>query len=317
LDNKIANIQNLNGTTSVPIEEDISFLITSKLGAIIMTTLREKMKDAMKLRGFSLTTQKTYLYEVTKLYRYYHQKSPAKLSNEEIKAYLLYLVSERKLAASTYNVAVHALRFFYDMVLRRPISYHNFPLSKQPRRLPDILSAGEVARIIKAAGNIKHRTILALAYSAGLRSAEIANLQVGDIDSERMQIHIRNGKGGKDRYVILSPVMLRMLRDYWRKSRAKVKSAWIFPGQSPTNPITPSTVGAVYKEAKKRADISKRGGVHSLRHGFATHSLEAGEDLYTIKELLGHSRIESTACYLRLTNNKMRLIKSPIDALKL
>lgn len=270
----------------------------------------------MILRGFSAGTQKKYLYEVIKLHDYY-QRSPAKLSHEEIKRYLLYLVSERKLAASTYNVAVHSLRFFYDMVLRRIISYRDFPLSKEPRRLPDILSAIEVASIIIAAGNIKHRTMLVLAYGAGLRSAEVANLQVADIDSDRMQIHIRNGKGGKDRYVVLSPVMLKMLRDYWRKSRSKVKSIWIFPGQFPANPITPSTVGAVYKRAKERAGINKQGGVHSFRHAFATHSLEAGEDLYTIKQLLGHSCIESTARYLRLTNNKMRSIKSPIEALKL
>lgn len=279
-----------------------------------MTTLREKMKDAMILRGFSLGTQKKYLYEVIKLQKYY-QRSPAKLSQEEIKSYLIYLVKERKLAASSYNVTVHSLRFFYDMVLRRIIRYQDFPLSKEPRRLPDILSTIEVASIIKAAGNLKHKTMLVLAYGAGIRSAEIANLQVGDIDSDRMQIHIRNGKGGKDRYVVLSPVMLEMLRDYWRKSRSKVKSNWIFPGQSPANPITPSTVGEVYKRAKEQAGIAKRGGIHSLRHAFATHSLEAGEDLYTIKQLLGHSSIESTARYLRLTNNKMRLVKSPIEAL--
>jgi site-specific recombinase XerD len=281
-----------------------------------MTTLREKMKDAMILRGFSSGTQKKYLYEVTKLQKYY-QRSPAKLSHGEIKSYLVYLVKERKLAASTYNVAVHSLRFFYDMVLRRVISYHDFPLSKEPRRLPDILSTTEVANIIRACGNIKHRTILVLAYGAGLRSAEIANLQVGDIDSDRMQIHIRNGKGGKDRYVILSPVMLEMLRNYWCKCRAKIKSNWLFSSQSPTKPIIPATVSAVYKQAKVKAGINKQGGIHSLRHAFATHSLEAGEDLYTIKQLLGHSCIESTARYLRLTTQKMQSIKSPIEALEL
>lgn len=281
-----------------------------------MTTLREKMKDAMILRGFSIGTQKKYLYEATKLYTHY-QRSPAKLSRDEIKSYLLYLVKERKLAASTYNVAVHALRFFYDMVLHRIISYRDFPLSKEPNRLPDILSIAEVAKIIKAAGNIKHKTILVLAYGAGLRSSEIATLKTEDIDSDRMQIHIRNGKGGKDRYTVLSPFMLQMLRDYWQKSRTKIKSTWIFPSQSPANPITPSTVGKIYKQAKNRAGINKRGGVHSLRHAFATHSLEAGEDLYTIQQLLGHSSIESTAHYLRLTNNKMKSIKSPIESLKL
>lgn len=281
-----------------------------------MTTLREKMKDAMLLRGFSQGTQRKYLYEVIKLQKYY-QRSPAKLSQDEVKSYLVYLVKERKLAASTYNVTVHSLRFFYDMVLRRIVSYRDFPLSKEPRRLPDILSTNEVASIIKACGNIKHRTILVLAYGAGLRSAEIATLQVSDIDSDRMQIHVRNGKGGRDRYVILSPVMLEMLRTYWRNCRTKVKSTWIFPGQSPNKPITPATVGAVYKQAKERAGITKRGGVHSLRHAFATHSLEAGEDLYTIKQLLGHSSIESTARYLRLTAQKMRTIRSPIEDLKL
>lgn len=281
-----------------------------------MTTLREKMKDEMTLRGFSIGTQKKYLYETIKL-RNYYQRSPAKLSQDEIKDYLLYLVKERKLAASTYNVTVHALRFFYDMVLHRIISYRDFPLSKEPNRLPDILSAAEVTSIVKAAVNIKHKTILVFAYGAGLRSSEIAALKIGDIYSDRMQIHIRNGKGGKDRYVVLSPFMLQMLRDYWRKSRIKVKSIWIFPGQSPANPITPSTVGKTYKQAKNRAGVNKRGGVHSLRHAFATHSLEAGEDLYTIQQLLGHSSIESTARYLRLTNNKMKSIKSPVESLKL
>lgn len=281
-----------------------------------MTTLREKMKDEMILRGFSEGTQNKYLYEVIKLHKHY-QRSPAKLNQDEIKSYLVYLVKERKLAASTYNVAVHSLRFFYDMVLHRIISYHDFPLSKEPKRLPDILSTNEVISIIRACGNIKHKTMLVLAYGAGLRSAEIASLQIGDIDSDRMQIHIRNGKGGKDRYVILSPVMLEMLRNYWRKCRIKVKSNWLFPSQTSVKPIIPATVSAVYKQAKEKAGINKRGGVHSLRHAFATHALEAGEDLYTIKQLLGHSCIESTARYLRLTTQKMQSIKSPIEALNI
>jgi len=281
-----------------------------------MTTLREKMKEEMKLRGFSEGTQKKYLYEIIKLKKHY-QVSPAKLSQEEIKAYLLYLIYERKLSASTYNVVIHALRFFYEVIMRRLISCHDFPLSKVPKKLPDILSTTEVESIIKATVNIKHRAMLVLAYGAGLRSSEIANLKVEDIDSERMQIHIRHGKGGKDRYVVLSPVMLDTLRDYWRKCHSKVKSNWIFPGQSQDKPIKAATVGAVYKNSKKNLGIKKRGGVHSLRHAFATHSLEAGEDLYTIKQLLGHSCIESTARYLRMTNNKMKSIKSPVEALNI
>ena len=281
-----------------------------------MTTLPEKMKDEMVLRGFSAGTQRKYLYEVIKLQKYY-QRSPAKLTQDEIKAYLLYLISERKLAASTYNVAVHALRFFYDIVLRRVISYQDFPFSKEPKKLPDILSTEEVAKIIKSAKNIKQRTMLVMAYGAGLRSSEIASLKTADIDSNRMQIHIRNAKGGKDRYVVLSPLMLEECRNYWRKSRSKIQSSWFFTGHVPSQLITTATVGAAFKKAKACTGIAKRGGVHSLRVAFATHSLEAGEDLYTIKQLLGHSCIESTARYLRLTNNKMKSIKSPIEALKI
>jgi len=281
-----------------------------------MPTLREKMKQEMQLRGFSFGTQKKYLYEVIKLYKHY-DLSPAKLSKEKIKEYLLYLISDRKLAASTYNVAVHSLRFFYDVVLRRTVNYHDFPLTKGKKKLPDILSTVEVANLIKAAANIKQRAMLVLAYGSGLRSSEIAMLKVEDIDSTRMQIHIRNGKGGKDRYVVLSPVMLGELRNYWRKSRKKTQSGWIFPGQSPDKPTTPASVACAFNKAKECTGISKHGGVHSLRHAFATHSLEAGEDLYTIKQLLGHSCIESTARYLRLTNNKMQSIKSPIEALNI
>lgn len=281
-----------------------------------MPTLREKMKHEMQLRGFSFGTQKKYLYEVIKLYEYY-QLSPAKLSKEKIKEYLLYLISERKLASSTYNVAVHSLRFFYDVVLRRVVNYYDFPLAKGKKKLPDILSITEVTSLIKATTNIKQRTMLVLAYGAGLRSSEVACLKVTDIDSVRMQIHIRDGKGGKDRYVVLSPVMLSELRNYWRKSRKKTQSDWLFPGQSPDKSTTPASVATAYNKAKESAGITKNGGVHSIRHAFATHSLEAGEDLYTIKQLLGHSCIESTARYLRLTNNKMQSIKSPIEALNI
>jgi integrase/recombinase XerD len=281
-----------------------------------MTTLREKMKHEMQLRGISIGTQKKYLYEVIRLYKYY-QLSPAKLSMDEVKKYLLHLIAERKLAASTYNVAVYSLRFFYDVVLRRVIHHHDFPLAKGQKKLPDIFSTAEVTSLIKAANNMKQRAMLVLAYGAGLRASEIANLKVQDIDSDRMQIHIRNAKGGKDRYVVLSPLMLGDLRNYWHKSRKTTQSPWLFIGQSSDQPITPASVAVAFNKAKESAGITKNGGVHSLRHAFATHSLEAGEDLYTIKQLLGHSCIETTARYLRLTNNKMKSIKSPIEALNI
>jgi len=283
-----------------------------------MTTLREKMKNEMQLRGFAAGTQKAYLKKIIELYEYY-KRSPAKLSQEEIKAYLLYLVYKRKLSANTYNVVIHALKFFYEVVLRRTIVHHDFPLSKQAKKLPDILSTDEVTAIIKAALHIKQKTILVLAYGAGLRSAEIVHLKLGDIDNKRMLLHIRNSKGNKDRYVVLSPFVLSMLRLYWHQYRSKIqcKEKWLFPGIKPHKPIAIRTIGYIFKQAVKRTDITKNGGIHSLRHAFATHALEAGEDLHTIKQLLGHARITTTARYLHMTSNKMKSIVPPIEALNL
>jgi site-specific recombinase XerD len=282
-----------------------------------MTTLRKKMKDEMQLKGLSSGTQQRYLREIIKLYEHYKQ-SPAKLEAKQIKGYLLYLVHERKLSASTYNVTVHALKFFYKKVLNRDIHHNDFPLSKEPKRLPDILSMNEVAAILKATLHIRQKAILALAYGAGLRLSEIAHLKLGDIDSKRMLLHIRGGKGNKDRYVILSPVMLKTLRIYWRQCRSKdlYKTQWIFPGRNPLRPISSPTVSKAFKMAKERAKITKRGGIHSLRHAFATHTLESGEDIYAIKQLLGHASIASTARYLRMTPNRMKSIVPPIESLK-
>lgn len=283
-----------------------------------MTTLREKMKDEMQLKGLSDGTQKRYLQETVKLYKHY-KLSPAKLEQDKIKAYLVYIVKERKLSASTYNVTVHALKFFYEVVLRKTFVRHDFPLSKEPKRLPDILSVDEVATIIKATSHIRQRTVLVLAYGAGLRSSEIASLRIGDIDSKRMLLHIRSGKGNKDRYVVLSPVMLKTLRMYWSQCRSKNLCAmdWLFPGRNSVKPLSTATVSKSFNRAKERAAIPKRGGIHSLRHAFATHALESGEDIYTIKQLLGHACISSTARYLRMTPNRMKSIVPPIEALNL
>lgn len=288
-----------------------------------MTSLREKMKQEMVLRGLSLGTQDSYLRSITKLNAHYN-RSPAKLSDDEIKSYLLFVISNQPCAASTYNVMIHGLKFFYEIVLNRNMVSINLPRKKEPQKLPDILSSGEVARIIKATPNLKHKTILILAYGAGLRASEVGSLRVKDIDSERSVIHVRQGKGNKDRYVMLSPLMLSSLRDYWKQCRAsaikgrseKNENDYLFLGQK-GEALSASSIGAVYKQSKHSAGIKKQGGIHALRHAFATHSLEAGADLYAIKQLLGHASITSTVRYLHMTDKKRQSFQSPVDQLNL
>jgi integrase/recombinase XerD len=279
-----------------------------------MTTLREKMKQEMTLVGLSPSTQKIYLKAVTQLHDYY-QQSPAKISSTQIKDYLLYLLKEKKLAPNTYNTQIYGLRFFYCITLRQPLRKLDLRTTKITYKLPSILSPNEVQRIIKVTTNIKHRTLLMLIYSAGLRVSEALNLRVQDIDGERKTLHIRCGKGGKDRYVILSPVIYQALRDYWRTCRFQ---DYIFP--HPKNPHKPLTINSallIFKSAKATAGVTKTGGIHSLRAAFATHLLESGTDIFTIKELLGHSTIQSTVRYLAFVPDRHQNVRSPIDQLAL
>lgn len=296
-------------------------------GMTIMTSLRDKMKQEMTLRGLAAGTQEQYLRAIVKLHDHYKQ-SPAKLSEDEIKSFLLFVISHQPCAASTYNVMVHGIKFFYEVVLNKKMVAINLPRKKEPQKLPDILSQNEVARIIKVTLNLKYRTILILIYGAGLRASEVTSLKVKDIDSERSVIHIRDGKGKKDRYVMLSPFMLSSLRTYWKQCRSgslkdsalsqdhKKENDFIFLGQS-GDPLSASSIGAIYKRSKKLAGITKQGGVHSLRHGFATHALEAGADLYAIQQLLGHASITSTVRYLRMTDKTLQSIQSPVEQLDL
>lgn len=279
-----------------------------------MPTLREKMKEEMILVGLAKSTQEIYLKAVIQLNDFYH-KSPAKLSDQEIRAYLLHLLKNKKLAPNTYNTQVYALRFFYCVTLRQPLRKLEIPTTKVTFKLPSILSLDEVQRIIKATGNIKHRTLLMVIYSAGLRVSEAVNLRVQDIDNQRMTLHIRCGKGGKDRYVILSPVVDQALRDYWRACRFK---DYVFPNpKDPSKPLTASSAMQIFKAAKSLAGITKAGGIHSMRHAFATHLLESGADLFAIKELLGHSSIQSTVRYLAFVPSRHKNLQSPIDQLSL
>lgn len=285
-----------------------------------MTTLREKMKQEMILRGYSLGTQDVYLRSVVKLHDHFN-RNPADLTEEEIKAFLLFTLGNKPIAASTYNIIIHGLKFFYEHVLDKRMVVIKLPRHKEPQKLPDILSAAEVERIIKATENFKYRTLFILIYGAGLRASEAANLCIQDIDSERSVIHIREGKGGKDRYVILSPVMLKTLRIYWKQCRLKISpqrqsSDFIFIGAS-GKAISSHSIGATYRRSKALAGIKKQGGVHGLRHAFATHALESGADLFSIKQLLGHASVTSTVRYLRMTDKTRQLIQSPVDKLSL
>ena len=282
-----------------------------------MTNLRDKMKQEMVLRGFSAGTQYQYYRAVMKLHDYYG-RSPAKLTEEEIKSFLLFVIQKEQCAASTYNVMIHGLKFFYKVVLKKVVLALELPTRKEPQKLPDILSQQEVARIIKTTFNLKHRSILIVAYGAGLRASEVASLRVGDIDSDRRCIHIREAKGKKDRYVPLSPVMLNALRHYWKQCRlgSRKENDFIFPGTS-GGALCPTTVGAIYKHSKHLAGIKKDGGVHALRHAFATHALEAGADIYAIKQILGHASMNSTVRYLRMTDKALQLVESPVERLGL
>lgn len=285
-----------------------------------MSELRQKMKNEMTLRGLSLGTQDNYLRSVIKVQNYF-KRNPAKLSIEEIKSFLLNLANQ-PIAASTYNINVHGLKFFYEVVLDRPMVAIKLPRKREPQKLPDILSALEVERIIKVTTNLKYRTLFILIYGAGLRASEAATLRIGDIDRARSVIHIRCGKGNKDRYVILSPTMLSALCTYWKqircKQQPKTKADNDFIFLSSTRKVLSySSISKVYQRSKLAAGIKKQGGVHTLRHSFATHTLESGADLFAIQQLLGHSSVTSTVRYLRMTDKTLQQIQSPVEKLSL
>jgi integrase/recombinase XerD len=275
-----------------------------------MTPLRKRMIDEMQLRNFAPKTIQVYVENVARFARYYH-KSPDKLGPEEVRAYLLYLIQERKNAWGTYKQALAALRYFYRWVIKGPEIVEDILCPRPERRLPVVLSFEEVRRFFAAIPSFKYRMILMTAYSAGLRISEVVNLQVSDIDSERMVIHIRHAKRNKDRYTILSPILLQMLRHWWVAARPVT---YLYPGRS-GRPARVTSIQDACKEAQKKAGIDKRVTPHTLRHSFATHLLEAGTDLRVIQELLGHSSPRTTAMYTHVSAKLIAQTKSPLDLL--
>jgi site-specific recombinase XerD len=247
------------------------------------------------------------------LFARHFNKSPAILGPEDIRAYQLYLTNQRRLATSSIKVAVAALRFLYRVTLKRPWDLDEIvPSPKKPQDLPIVLSPEEVVHFLGCSPNIKHRTILTTCYVAGLRITEAVHLKPDAIDRQRMVVRVDEGKGRKDRYVMLSPKLLEVLCAYWWAARPKV---WLFPGDVPGQPITRHSVELACQAALRRSGLTKPVTPHSLRHAFAVHLLEAGADLRTIQLLLGHSSLNTTARYLRIATSKVCATKSPLDLL--
>jgi integrase/recombinase XerD len=279
----------------------------------MMTPLRQRMLEELQRRNYSSRTIRLYLRHVAEFAKHFH-RSPDQLGAEDIRQYQLFLIQEKKLAWSSYNQIVCALRFFYAKTLKRAFLLEDIPFPRKEQRLPLILSQEEVARILTVPPHLKSRALLMTIYAAGLRRSEAAHLRVNDIDSARMTITVRQGKGQKDRLVMLSPVLLEILRQYWRHNKPK---QWLFPGDNPDQPISDNDVFAVFHNAVRRAGITKKVSPHSLRHSFATHLLESGTDLRTIQILLGHRSLKTTARYLHVSQQHVRVTASPLDGLKL
>lgn len=276
-----------------------------------MGACRDLMRRDLEIRGYSARTTDAYLRAVAGLVRF-HMKPPGELGPAEIHEYLHYLIHERRLSYSSFNIAVSALRFFYSHTMPVPWRVERIPYHKKPRRLPVILSRDEVLRLFAAVGNLKHRAILVTLYAGGLRLGEAVHLRVDDIDSGRMVLRIRSGKGAKDRYVPLSETLLALLRAYWRAHRPE---GWLFPGGKAGCPLHPRSVQRVFESAVRRADIGKDVSIHSLRHAFATHLLEDGAHLRAVQALLGHASLSTTAVYAHCTETYVRELRSPLDRL--
>jgi len=281
-----------------------------------VTQLRQKMLEELQRRNYSHRTAKTYVRIVRDFAEYFHQP-PDKLGPEQIRQYQAHLFQAKKLAPATVSQYVSALRFLFIKTLRRHFLAEYIPFPKSRKRLPTVLSPEEVTRLIDAACNLYHRTLLMTLYSTAARRAELCRLKVQDIDSQRMMIRINQGKGGRDREVPLSPKLLEILRVYFRWMQPQT---FLFPGTvkgvRADVPITPNVVWLACRQAAQRAGITKRLSPHSLRHSCASHLLEAGADLRTIQVLLGHSRLEHTLVYLHLSPKHLQAIPNPLDALE-
>ncbi len=277
-----------------------------------MGKLKDRMAADMELRAYRPSTHQEYL-RCAKNFAAHYMKSPAEMGEDQIREYLLYLIREKKAGPSTVKMSVAALKFLYTHTLERPEEVVRIPWPKVLKPLPTILSGTEVSRLLESFHSLKHRMIAMATYGAGLRISETCRLQAGDLDSDRMLLHVRNGKRGRDRYVMLPKRLLLWLRTYWREARPP--GPGLFPGRDPNGHIGADAVREAIRKATEDAGISKRVTPHVLRHSFATHLLETGTDIRTIQALLGHGSIRTTEHYLRVSKAHIGRVESPLDKL--
>jgi integrase/recombinase XerD len=277
-----------------------------------LSPLRRRMIEDMTVRNLSPATQRSYVHAVAKFSRYF-DRSPDRLGLEDVRAFQVHLVSTG-ISWAALNQTVCALRFFYGVTLGHGEIPERIPYAREPRKLPVVLSADEVVRFLEAVPSLKSRAALTTAYAAGLRASEVVALKVANIDSGRMVIRVEHGKGGKDRYVMLSAQLLGILRTYWRLARPE---HWLFPGREASKPIDVQMLYAACRSARAAARLDKRVAVHTLRHSFATHLLESGTDIRIIQVLLGHANLSTTARYTQVSNGLIRRTESPFDRLTL
>jgi integrase/recombinase XerD len=276
-----------------------------------MTPLRQRMLQDMGIRNLAVNTQLAYVQQISAFARHF-DRSPEALGPEQVRAYQVHLIEERKLAAGSLSVVAAALRFLYKVTLHRPWSSDDIPMPKRPLKLPIVLSPEEVSRFLACVASTKHRTILTTIYASGLRVSEAVQLRPADIDSSRMVLRVDQGKGRKDRYVMLSPRLLEVLRDYWRSEHPKL---WLFPGDGAGCHISKNAVEQACQKAQRACGIDKPVTPHSLRHAFATHLLEAGTDVRRIQLLLGHRSLATTSRYLKIATSSLCATVSPFDQL--
>lgn len=277
-----------------------------------MGVFRDAMDEAMALRGLAPRTREIYLHWVARLVRFC-RVAPDQLTTKEVRAFLLDLTQERKLAFSTFNQALNAVRFFFTEVLKQPFVLEGFHCQKPPRRLPVVMNDEEVRRLLECAQSLRDRALFETAYATGMRLSEVTRLLITDIDSIRMVIRVDQGKGRKDRYVMLSASLLETLRGYWRQARPK---RYLFPGDGGQRPLCHSAAQKAFGRAKVAAGITKPVSFHTLRHSFATHLLEDGVNVRTIQSLLGHRSLQTTERYTHVAENYLHQMRSPLDRLR-
>ena len=278
-----------------------------------MGKLHDQMKEDLLLKAYSPHTQRAYL-RCARHFASHYMRSPEEMGEQEVRDFLLHLVRDRQASPATLDMYVNALKFLYNVTLKRPEVVKELSHPKRPKTLPVILSPEEVLRIFAAIRSVKHKAIIATAYAAGLRISEVCGLRIVDIDSQRRRIHVRSGKGKKDRYVMLGESLLVLLRQYYQKVRPQ--GEYLFPGYKPQRPICTTAVSQVLRKVVRETGLAKKVSMHTLRHCFATHLLEAGTDIRILQVLLGHSSIRTTLRYTHITDRLVQKLVSPLDMIQ-